>query len=94
MSPITDASTNTEEEQQPGETQSETISQVEWHGEVPPQKWMNFYTRFVSKFTPIQGVKLEVTFKASPDGGISPQKLAEAKAALRELGLDPDKLQQ
>lgn len=92
VTPTTESTTSTEEEQQLGETQSETLSQVEWHGEVPPQKWMNFYTRFVSKFTPIQGVKLEVTFKASPDGGVSPQKLAEAKAALRELGLDSDDL--
>lgn len=49
---------------------------------------MNFYTKVVSKFAAGQGVKLNVTFQAAPQGGISKQKIEEARAALRELGLD------
>lgn len=53
---------------------------------------MNFYTKVVSKFVATQGVKLTVTFEATPTGGISPQKLEETRTALRELGLDADDL--
>ena len=51
---------------------------------------MNFYTKVVSKFAPSKDIKLTVTFEAAPEGGISKQKVEETKAALRELGLDPD----
>jgi len=33
---------------------------------------------------------LTVTVEATPDGGISNQKIEETKVALRELGLDDD----
>ncbi len=74
----------------PEPAQAELFPSILWSGEVPPQKWMNFYTKVVSKFATGQGVKLSVTFEASPEGGVSKQKLEEARAALRELGLDPD----
>lgn len=74
----------------PGLTQQELFAQIEWSGDVPAQKWMNFYTKVVSKFASGPGVKLHVTFEAAPDGGVSKQKLEETKAALRELGLDPN----
>jgi hypothetical protein len=70
--------------------QADLFSRIQWIGEIPPQKWMNFYTRVVSKFATSKGVKLTVTFAAAPEGGVSKQKVEEAKAALRELGLDPD----
>jgi hypothetical protein len=63
---------------------------IEWSGEVPAQKWMNFYTKVVSKFAAGKGVKLKVTFEAMPEGGVSQQKLEETRAAIRELGLDGD----
>jgi hypothetical protein len=37
---------------------------------------------FVSKLTPIQGVRLEAASKSSPAGGILPQSLAEAAKLL------------
>jgi hypothetical protein len=51
---------------------------------------MNFYTKVVSKFAVGKDLKLTVTFEAAPEGGLPKQKVEEAKAALRELGLDPD----
>jgi len=68
-----------------------TYSRLEWTGEVSPQKWVNFYTKVVSKFASTHGVRLTVKFEAFPEGGISKQKVDEVKSALRELGLDPDK---
>ncbi|MCX6879666.1 MAG: AAA family ATPase, partial [Verrucomicrobia bacterium] len=69
-------------------TQPELFSHIEWSGEVPAQKWMNFYTKVVSKFAAGKGVKLKVSFEATPEGGVSQQKLEETRAAIRELGLD------
>jgi hypothetical protein len=70
--------------------QPELFPHIEWTGEIPAQKWMNFYTKVVSKFAAGKGVKLKVSFEASPEGGVSRQKLEETRAALRELGLDGD----
>ena len=75
---------------EPELTQPDIFPHIEWSGSVPAQKWMNFYTKVVSKFAASQGVKLKVTFEASPEGGVSKQKLEETRAAIRELGLDGD----
>jgi hypothetical protein len=67
-----------------------SASGVAWTGEIPPQKWMNFYTKVLSKFASARGLKLTVKVEASPEGGVSKQKVEETKAALRELGLNDD----
>ena len=61
-----------------------------WTGEVPPQKWMNFYTKVLSKFASAQSLRLTLKVEVSPEGGVSQQKLDETKSALRELGLNDD----
>ena len=63
---------------------------LKWTGDVPAQKWMNFYTKVLSKFASARGLKLTVKVEVSPDGGVSRQKLDETKSALRELGLNDD----
>jgi len=62
-------------------------SSISWEGEVPPQKWMNFYTKVLSKFATGEGLKINLKFEAKPEGGISSQKIEETKVHLRELGL-------
>ena len=59
-----------------------------WQGQVPPQKWMNFYTKVLSRFATGKGLKLTVRFELSADTPIPQQKVEETKMALRELGLD------
>jgi hypothetical protein len=59
-----------------------------WSGEVPSQKWMNFYTKFLTKLGVGSDLSLNVSVKCKPQGGLSPQKIDEIKSALRELGLD------
>ena len=61
---------------------------LSWQGEIPPQKWMNFYTKVLSKFAAGKGLKLTVRFELPADAAISPQKIEETRGALRELGLD------
>lgn len=61
-----------------------------WSGEVPAQKWMNFYTRVLAKYSAAKGMKLTVKAEIAPEGGVSKQKLEETKKALGELGLDQE----
>jgi hypothetical protein len=61
---------------------------IRWRGNVPPQKWMNFYTKVLSKYATSPDLKLEVTFEAKVDREQADAKAGETKSALRELGLD------
>ncbi len=63
-------------------------SAMKWSGEIPAQKWMNFYTKFLTKLGVNSGLTLTVKVECRPEGGFSQQKLEEVKSALRELGLD------
>jgi hypothetical protein len=78
----------------PGVTRATEIKQettgLSWEGQVPPQKWMNFYTKVLSKFAGSKGLRLTVRFELGGEGPISSQKIEETKVALRELGLDDD----
>jgi hypothetical protein len=69
---------------------SDTVAKLTWSGTVPHQKWMNFYTKVLSKFAGGKGLNLTISVEAVPEGGISNQKVEETKVALRELGLDDD----
>jgi hypothetical protein len=61
---------------------------IKWSGQVPPQKWMNFYTKVLAKFVNSGSLTVRVDVGINPQGGLSPQQIEEFKAALRELGLD------
>jgi hypothetical protein len=63
------------------------VPRLVWNGEVPHQKWMNFYTKVLSKFAATAGLKLTLRVEVAPAEGVSPQKVEETKVALRELGL-------
>jgi hypothetical protein len=63
---------------------------LRWAGEIPPQKWMNFYTKVLSKFATSRGLTLTLSVQVAPEGGVSAQKIEETKVALQELGLNPD----
>ncbi len=69
---------------------AEQPKSLRWTGEVPPQKWMNFYTKVLSRFATGKGLRLSVTVDVSPEGGVSAQTVQETKTALRELGLNDD----
>ena len=66
------------------------VERLTWSGEVPAQKWMNFYTKVLSKFVSGKGLRLTLKVEVSPDGGISRQRIEETQTALHELGLDAD----
>lgn len=66
---------------------SPEVTKLSWTGEVPAQKWMNFYTKILAKFASRKGLNLSVTVEVAPDGGLSAQSIEETKVSLRELGL-------
>ena len=41
-----------------------TAGTLRWTGEVTPQKWMNFYTKVLSRFAAGKGLKLTVSVEA------------------------------
>jgi hypothetical protein len=67
-----------------------TRKAIRWHGEVPPQKWMNFYTKVLSRFASSPGLKLQVTFEVPTEGDPGQAKADEARSGLKELGLSDD----
>jgi hypothetical protein len=61
---------------------------IRWRGNVPSQKWMNFYTKVLSKYATSPDLKIEVSFEVKIDCEQTDSKTAETKSALRELGLN------
>ena len=82
--------TQPEPERQPPTVTRGAVARLAWAGEVPAQKWMNFYTKVLSRFAVGGGLKLTVQVEVAPPGGVSEQKVEETKVALRELGLGDD----
>ena len=66
---------------------SGVLAGFRWSGELPAQKWMNFYTKVLSRFATGDGMKLTVTVDVTPAGGVPKSKVDETRVALRELGL-------
>ena len=60
------------------------------HGTVPPQKWMNFSTKVLSRFASTPGLKLEVSFEVPPGEGTPEARREEVRAALHERGRAED----
>lgn len=56
---------------------------------MPPQKWMNFYTKVLSRFAALPGLKLHVHFEVPVESDAAKVKEEETRAAIKELGL-PD----
>jgi hypothetical protein len=63
---------------------------LRWSGDVPAQKWMNFYTKVLAKYATAGEMKLTVSVEVRPEDGLATHKLEETKASLRELGLNDD----
>jgi len=69
---------------------AEKAGALTWSGGVPAQKWMNFYTKVLTRFVKGGNLKINVSFEATPEGGVSEQQAEETKASLRELGLEDE----
>lgn len=58
-----------------------------WSGDVAAQKWMNFYTKVLSRFVTKGELKLGVSVQFTPVGNMSMEAIEDMRVALRELGL-------
>jgi hypothetical protein len=58
-----------------------------WEGEIPWNKWTQFYSKVLARFTTGGGLKLTLKFEVQPEDGVSSQKKAETETALKDLGL-------
>lgn len=67
-----------------------TAARMTWTGEIPAQKWTNFYTKVLTKFSAGKGLRVTLQLEIAPENGISPQKIEETRIALRELGLSDE----
>jgi hypothetical protein len=73
--------------ERPGRPTMKTLS---WRGEIPAQKWMNFYTKVLTRFAGSKGLRITIHFTFEPGEGIAPEKIQETEVALRELGLSDE----
>jgi hypothetical protein len=87
---LTAFASDDEDEATTGEAPVESPTKFKWAGEVPWQKWTQFYTKVLSKYASGKGLKLTVSVEVEPEGGASAQKIDETRLALRELGLNDD----
>jgi hypothetical protein len=83
-----DLLTGFREEGGQGAPTTHQLNSVRWYGQIPPQKWMNFYTKVLTKLGVNSGLTLNVKVEFKPEGGLSRQKIDEVRSALRDLGLD------
>lgn len=74
----------------PGPQPTPQTTSLAWRGKVIGQKWMNFYTKVLTRFVTDHTLDIELYVKITRSDGISAQKIDEMKAALRELGLNDD----
>jgi len=70
----------------PGPASTRSISGFRWEGDVPWQKWSQFYSKVFSRFSQ-KGLRLRVIVQVAPPVGVSEQEIQETKTALKELGL-------
>ena len=63
---------------------------VHWQGQVPPQKWMNFYTKVLSKLASSSDLTLTVKFEVPLDQDEAESRREDSRSGLKELELDDD----
>jgi hypothetical protein len=61
---------------------------LSWSGEVPAQKWMNFYTKVLTRFVKDGSLTINVSFESSAEGGFDKNVIEETRSALRDIGMN------
>jgi len=84
--PKTPGAVGTTSSPPPPSVSTRSIPGFRWEGDVPWQKWSQFYSKVFSRFS-TKGLKLRVVVEVAPTGGVSDQEVQETRSALKELGL-------
>jgi hypothetical protein len=66
---------------------------LSWEGDLPAQKWSQFYMKVLTNFATDPSLRIRVRLEVAPEEGISRSRLEDIEAALRELGLDAGAVQ-
>jgi hypothetical protein len=61
---------------------------ISWKGEIPPQKWTQFYTKVLTKFATDKTLNMKLKVEIEVEGDVSDQKRNETRVSLQELGLN------
>ena len=72
----------------PVSTEPSTPLRFSWGGNIPPAKWMNFYMKVLTRFANDPTLRLTLKVEVAPTGAGAEQKVQEAEAAIKELGLE------
>jgi hypothetical protein len=67
---------------------SSTINKIQWHGEINPQKWSQFYMKVLTKYATNDAIDMNISVTLSLTGEVSEQMQQEMQSALQELGLN------
>lgn len=70
---------------------SQGKKKLKWQGNIPWQKWSQFYSKFMAGF--VSGNELDIKVEVNIENiseGLSEQKINEAQSALRDLGINGD----
>jgi len=63
------------------------ITRLVWSGDIPAQKWSNYYMKVLTRFVSNNEVKLTLQVEIRNGSGISAHQVEEMRVALRELGV-------
>jgi hypothetical protein len=72
----------------PGTPEPVAPSRFSWGGNIPPAKWMNFYMKVLTRFANDPTLRLTLKVEVAPTGAGAEQKVQEAEAAIKDLGLE------
>ncbi len=72
----------------PPDPADQRVARIVWEGDVPPQKWMNFYTKVLARFATKGGLSVSLQVFVEPPAGVSQQQIDELRSSLRDLGLN------
>jgi hypothetical protein len=65
-----------------------TQTTMQWEGEIPHLKWMNFYMKVLQKYANNGKLSVSVNFSLTKDAGLTDEEIQELKSALMDLGLN------
>lgn len=78
------------QEQRVGTTQVlTTLRGLTWTGDLPLRKWASFYTKVLTRFALMEGVRVRLQVSIEPPNGLSKTQMSEAREGFAELELPP-----
>jgi hypothetical protein len=60
-----------------------------WTGDLPLRKWASFYTKVLTRFALMEGVRVHLNVSIEPPNGLSKAQMSEARVAFADLELPP-----